>query len=206
MRRLAITACLLLALAALALAAHAVREQRRAVERLDYLQRLAHQQQAAQRALEDNRREHASWFSLLLRAQESAWVGAEGAPVQARLTAEADEVRAGDSVRLLAELRNASDREQKVTDLFFHEFTIAVTRDGTVLKYAGPQKAMPGPKTVVLPPGRIIRSTLDLTPGHYALDQPGTYRVAWAYASRADSGPVTWSGTLPGVEASWKAR
>ncbi|HZN63906.1 MAG TPA: hypothetical protein VFB66_01305 [Tepidisphaeraceae bacterium] len=206
MPRVAIAACLLLALAALALAAHAVRQQRLAVERLDDLQRLAHQQQVDQRAMEGNLSDHARWFSLLPRAQESPWVGEEGSPVQARLAAHADELPAGEPVRLLAELRNAGDREQKVTGLFFHEFAVNVTRDGTPLKYTGPQKSMPGPGTVVLPSGRIIRAALDLTPAHYALDQPGTYRVTWTYTSRADSGPVTWTGQLPAAEASWKVR
>jgi hypothetical protein len=210
MRRLATTvSLLLLALAcfvALSTAARAVGLQRRALERLDSLEQVAGQQREHLRGLEDNQRDHARWFTLLLRAQESPWVRADGSPVQARLVAHADELPAGETVRLLAELRNTSDREQKVTGLFFHEFAVTVTRDGTPLKYTGPQKSMPGPGTVALPPGRIIRAALDLTPSHYAIDQPGTYRVAWTYTSRADSGPVTWSGQLPQAEASWKVR
>jgi hypothetical protein len=158
---------------------------------------------------ESQRAEH-RWFMLLLRAQETAWTRLDGAPVEARLTAEADVVNKGSAVRLLAEVRNASDREQTVSYPFFQDFLIHLYRDGKPLKYPGPFKSMAPPMPIVLPPGRIVRVSAVLAPETYAeLSQAGAFTAQWAYSSTGlgtARTAVTWAGTLPVMKVSWRAR
>jgi hypothetical protein len=161
-------------------------------------------------SVKEGRRADRRWFMLLLRAQETAWTGHEGVPVEARLTVEADVVNKGSPVRLLAEVRNVSDREQTVSRPFFYDFSIRVSHDGKPIKYLGPFKSMAPPPPVVLPPGRIVRASLALSPDFYAeLSQAGAFSAEWVYSSRGlgtARTAVTWSGSLPAVKVSWRAR
>jgi hypothetical protein len=144
-----------------------------------------------------------------MRAQESPWVGDADAPLQARLVAESDSVPASDPVRLLAEVRNATDHEVTVSAIFLYPWTMKLFRDGVEVKYAGPMISMPPPGPMVLPAGRIMRTGVDLTPMYYAeLKQPGAFTAEWTYGSQSNSNatPMTWTGALPLAKTTWRAR
>jgi hypothetical protein len=208
MRRLAIVVIAIVAAAGIGLAGVNSLQQRRLLDRMSQMERTLAEQRATIQFISDAREDDNRWFALLLRADESPWVSAEGAPVEVRLTAEADIVSRGGAVRLLVELRNASDREQTVGPPRSYPSPFKLSHNGAEAKYSGPSKLLSAlPEPVVLPPGRIERGRVVLDPRNYAeLNQPGVFAVEWEYMSTSHGGPVTWEGSLPPVKVEWRSR
>ncbi len=143
---------------------------------------------------------------LALRAQESPWSGVAGSPIQARLVASFDEAPVSEPIRLLAEIRNVSDQDQTVSGLLLYYTTIRLSHNGTPAKYLGPAAAIAPGRLPTLPPGRIARSYLVITPQDFAeLGQPGEFTVEWSYVSGYGDQHLTWTGQLPVVKANWHA-
>ena len=186
--------------------AYALSSHRRLAERLNRVEQSLGEQREADNVRDEARRQDNRSFALLLRAAESPWVGEEGVPVRCRLTVEADVLRPSEPVLLLAELRNASDREQTVAGMFVEPFTLTLAHDGREARYVGPQVSMPPPMPVTLPPGRIVRQTTTLGPGDFAeLASSGSFAVEWTYVSEAtNSQELTWTGRLPPAKAQWR--
>jgi hypothetical protein len=149
-------------------------------------------------------------LEMIVRAQESPWVGGDG-PIQVRLTAEMDEylppAGTARTVRVLAEVRNASGQPQTVSGMLFFPVTIHVSCDGKPLRCLGPKVAVAPGGRLVLPPGRIAREWFDLTPDAYdGFGQPGSYVAEWYYASGYGDTRLTWSGSMPVARTSWLVR
>ncbi len=184
MRQITIAFLLLASLAALTTAAVALRRQQQLNEKLSRMEEtVSHLREvaaAAARAERDAMR--GPW--MMLRAQESPWQRVADAPIEARLTASFDEAPVSEPVHLLAEIRNAGDRDQTVSGLLLHPVTIRLYHNGRAARYLGPAITIAPGRLPTLPPGRIARASLVITPQDFAeLGQPGEFVVEWSYVS-----------------------
>lgn len=143
---------------------------------------------------------------LMLRAQESPWQSTPGSPIEARVVASFDEAPVSVPVGLLAQIRNASDKDQTVSGLLFHPLTLRLYHDGIACRYLGPAKSMAPGKLPHLPPGRVATASLTITPQDFAeIGQPGEFVAEWSYVSGYGDSRLTWKGELPAVRVRWSA-
>ncbi len=194
-------------IAGIMVAAVALLGQQKVTCRVARLEQTLAEQRESYYSMAERLREDNGWFSLLMRAQESVWNGSGNAPVQARLVAESDVTRVSEPVRLLAEVRNASNQDQTVSGIFIQSFSIKLYHNGMEAKYVGPWPSMPPPSPVVLPAGRIMRATISLAPADYPeLKQPGVFTAEWSYSSESHAPGITWAGILPPIKTVWRSR
>ena len=182
-------------------------QQRRTTERLVQAERTLAEHGQTMSEMMDTRRQDNRNFSLWLHVQEHPWFGRADAPIQARIATEAELMKPSQPFRVMAEIRNASDRDQTVAALLLIPATVKLYCDGALLQDVGPRASVfQTSPLITLKPNEVAHAVLTLTPDAYKeLAAPGNFELQWSYTSRTADG-TTWAGELPPVKATWRSQ